>query len=237
MVYSDELRENYSYRTELHSHTKPASPCGDILAEDYVKKYKAKGYDSIVMTNHFISWLMDQHESPEAYMDFYLRDYYTAKEFGKKVGLNVILGMEIRFDESFNDYLVFGIDEDFIRESIQYFDKGLEVFYKEMKNDKNVILQAHPFRPKMDPIRPDFVDGIETFNMHPGHNSAVSVAARYAKEHDMLVSCGTDFHHENHEGQAALLTKSLLRDSIDVAEAIKSRDVLFDIGGSIVLPY
>ena len=41
----------------------------------------------------------------------YLEDYHLAKETAGK-DLNVILGIEIRFDGSWNDYLVFGIDED-----------------------------------------------------------------------------------------------------------------------------
>ena len=48
------------YKTELHAHTKPVSMCSDIDTKQLVKIYKENGYDSIVLTNHFITQLQGE---------------------------------------------------------------------------------------------------------------------------------------------------------------------------------
>ena len=48
------------------------------------------------------------------------------------------------------------------------------------KNEKNVILQAHPFRDGMVLANPVSIDGIEVFNFHINHNSRIGIAAQYA---------------------------------------------------------
>lgn len=230
------LFEEYKYKTELHAHTSPVSMCSQIPAEDMAGIYKKLGYDSITITNHFEPSYALSHDKNE-FIEYYINDYHTVKREGEKLGINVLLGAEVRFTEHINDYLVFGICEDDLYEMYEYLDKGIEVFYKEFKNDKNVILQAHPFRDGMKRAPKESLDGIETFNMHPGHNSRVAVASAYAAENDMLVTCGTDYHHPGHEGLAAVRTKMPLTDSYELAAAIKSRDYMFEIGKSLVLPY
>ena len=77
-----------------------------------------------------------------------------------------------------------------------------------------------------------YIDGIETFNMHPGHNSRISIACKYLKENkDMLTCGGTDYHHEGHEGSVSLVSKFLPENSFDISDIIKSRDFIFDIHG------
>lgn len=40
------------YLTELHLHTKESSSCSEIIAQDMIKAYQAKGYSTIVITDH-----------------------------------------------------------------------------------------------------------------------------------------------------------------------------------------
>ena len=84
------------------------------------------------------------------------------------------------------------------------------------------------------------LDGAETFNMHPGHNAAIGLSVKYAKENGLTITtAGSDFHHLNvkHEGVSALRTRTLPKDSFELAELLKQGDYLFEIGGeAIVLP-
>ena len=219
----------YKYKNELHAHTYPASKCAEMSARDTVRVYAESGVDSLVITNH-INLAMDSAER-------YLADYYEARDEGEKLGVNVILGVEIVFVGTRNDYLVYGVSEDEIGEMITYVQKDLESFYKRFKNDKNVILQAHPFRDKMTLAPLDLIDGIESYNLHPGHNGRIGIAARYATQNGLLVSCGSDYHHPDQHALALVRSKEPLRDSYDVANLIKSRDYIFDIGGNVVFPY
>jgi len=231
-----DLTKEYKYKIDLHTHTKPVSPCSEISPERMVEAYKELRYDGIVITNHFIDFLL-KSDDPDAVSETYLKDYYKTKEIGEKNGLKVYLGMEIRFPENSNDYLIYGIEENDIKEIFSFIHSDYISFYKGFKNDKNVILQAHPFRNGMTLQNPDYLDGIETFNMHPGHNSRIAIAAKYANEHPHFIkTCGTDFHHETHQGSGAILSKALPKDSFELASLLKSGDYLFEIAGNIIIP-
>ena len=228
----NEIFEQYKYKTELHAHTFPVSSCSEISAEDAVFAYARAGVSSLAVTNHLGGWVRTEYSAKD-----YLADYYRALEAGEKYGVNVILGAELRFDSSPNDYLIYGIDENDIDTLAYYTAFDIETLYREFKTDRNLIIQAHPFRNGMVRVPSEFIDGIEAFNLHPNHNSRVGMAARYAREEKLLLSCGTDYHHKNHEALALVRTKNPLKDSFEVADVLKSKDFLFDFSGNIVFPY
>lgn len=226
--------EDYKYKTELHAHTSPASGCSQITPEYMVEAYKKLGYTCVALTNHFI------YEENALVSDKVLRvldDYHKTKQIGADNGLNIILGAEIRFLENYNDYLIYGIDESDLTAIYSLLEYGIDNFYKTYKNDKNVIIQAHPYRDVCTVANPDSLDGIEVFNVHPGHNSKIAIAAKFAREHNKIITAGTDFHHHGHEGLSAILTKVPIKNSYQLAEILKNRDYLIDIGGCKVLPY
>lgn len=227
--------EKYKYKTELHLHTSPASSCSEIPPELAVRLYADLGYHSIVICNHFYAGMRFREDKQQC-IDAYLADYQLAVEAGKKYGINVILGCEIRFTENVNEYLLFGIEQDFLDFAYESLDMGIEEFSKRFRGDKRLLIQAHPFRNGMTVVEPKYLDGIETFNMHPNHNSRVALASKYAKKHGLIPTTGTDFHHLGHEGMAALLTQMKLETSHDIVNVLRSGDYIFEIGGSILLP-
>lgn len=229
-----QILKDYKFKTELHAHSFPVSPCGKFSPEEVVELYKEAGVDSIVLTNHLTP--LCEGNSPKEIAEKYLSDYRRAKEAARGE-INVILGVEIRFEENSNDYLVYGIDEADVEYFASLLPYGIEKFYKEAKNDKNVIIQAHPFRKTVTLGPAEYMDGIESMNMHPGHNSKISVAMQYAKEMNMLVTGGTDFHHPNHQALCLMRTQKEMKDSFDVAQAIKSKATVFDCSGHIIIPY
>ncbi len=226
----------YKYRLEAHAHTFPVSPCSEFSPEKLIDIYEALNYDSIVITNHFS--LLSFKKLTDKTLSNYILDYKKAVEYAKDKNISVILGMEIRFPENANDYLVYGIDEAFVEKAYTYLDSTLEKFYTEMKNDKNVILQAHPFRDGIVPMSYLFLDGIEIFNMHPGHNSRNSFASKLALSNPKKLVCGgTDCHHPTHEGGISINTKEKITDSFMFADVLKSKDFIFDISGNKIIPH
>ena len=125
--------------------------------------YKENGYDSVVITNHFTTQL--KGETIDEKINWYLEDYYECVETRKLVDLNVILGAEITFTENKNDYLIFGICPEDLTPIYKMLPYGIDRFYREFKNEKNIIIQAHPFRDGMERANPESLDGIEVFNM------------------------------------------------------------------------
>lgn len=239
----EQLKELYPYRTELHSHTTPVSGCGEATPEELVRIYKELGYHAIVITNHFLAkpeGFEDRGLSKEDYIKSHIEAYEQAVEASKEYGIRVLLGAEMRFFENMNDYLVYGADYSVLSTIYDYLDKGLEVFRREVKLRDTLLVQAHPFRKGMTKMNAELLDGIETFNMHPGHNSGVAFAIQYAKENKIgLTTAGSDFHHLNvkHEGVAALRTKIIPSDSFELARILKSGDYIFDLAdAALVLP-
>ena len=228
------ILNTYKYTTELHAHCFPSSPCGDFSPEEVVEFYKEAGVTSLVLTNHLTPQLVEG--DPKECIKRYLADYCAAKEAAGK-DINLILGVEIRFTEANNDYLVYGVCEDDVQRFIKLIPYGIQNFYKEVKNDRNIILQAHPFRKNMELAPLDSIDGIESLNMHPGHHAKPSIAFKYAKENDLLVSGGSDFHHMGHHALCLMRTENEMKDSYDVAEALKSKKAIFDCSGHIIIPY
>ena len=225
---------DYKYTTELHAHTNPASFCGDFPANEAVDFYSATRVNTLSITNHFNSDLLIGNVKEN--IKKYLADYHLAKESANG-SINVILGIEIRFDGSNNDYLVFGIEEDELPFYAELTPYGIENFYKQAKNDRNVIIQAHPFRNGVTLAPIDSIDGIEAYNLHPNHNQRNALTVQHAKRNDLLVTGGSDFHHVTHHALCLMRSKTELKSSFDVAAAIKSKDVVFDASGSIIIPY
>ena len=226
---------DYKFKTELHAHTKPASACGRVEVIDVIRNYAELGYNSIVITNH-LSPSTPHLEDREKCIEFYLNDFDVAAEEGEKYGINVIFGCELRFTENHNDYLLYGIDRDFVPYGYDNLDMGIEEFSKRFRKEDNILIQAHPFRDGMTEINPDFLDGIEVFNIHPGHNSRIAVAVKYAKQNNFIMTGGTDYHHYGHEGLISMKTKTEMKTSYDIAKVLKSRDYIFEMNGTVILP-
>ncbi len=222
--------EEYKYKTELHAHTSPVSGCSHILPEHLVDTYVQRGFTSIAITNHF---MYDKNKStdPAKKIEYYLNDYYKAKKYAEKYGLNIILGCEARVSENENDYLIYGIRDEDLYKIEAVLDNDIIGFYKAVKNDTNMIFQAHPFRDGM--VRADLssIDGIEAFNLHPTHNSRVGVAARYAREHNLQIICGSDYHDEGCDALCSILTKEEIKDSIQLADILKKKEYIIEISG------
>lgn len=226
----------YKYKYDLHVHTAPASPCAQVGVADMLFAYAELGYDGVVLTNHFNCDVFSQSESTQAALKHYFADYHLAKELAEKEGLDVILGAELRFPENFNDYLLYGTDEDELCAMYDDLCLSYAEFYKKYASEKRLFVQAHPFRDRMERQDVTFLDGAEVFNMHPGHNSRIAQAARFAHENPQLViTGGTDFHHPGHQGMCALCTKERIGDSYALARVLRTGDYIFDIWGQKVI--
>ena len=228
---------HYKHKIELHAHTKPVSGCSEISPKEIVETYKGLGYDAITLTNHFN--LSDKFSKDE-YINFFLNDFIETKRYGDKLGVKVYLGAEIRFAENSNDYLIFGVNKTMLEEIYDFLKYGIENFRENYSMKDSVFIQAHPMRNGMERVSPQLLDGVEVFNMHPGHNSRIGLASLYAKEEKLpIITAGSDFHHANkdHEGLAAVRTAYLPEDTFGLAKLLKQGDYLFEIGrANIIIP-
>ena len=127
-----EICAAYPCKIELHAHTSPVSSCSEIKPAKLVQMYAELGYSAVCITNHLARGRSDNAE-------YYLADYYAAKEAGEKKGLSVLLGAELRFPDYSNDYLVYGIDPEDISEIIKMLDMGIDTI---LSNDYQRIART-----------------------------------------------------------------------------------------------
>ncbi len=233
-----QLLLQYKYKIELHAHTCPASDCSQIKPKEMVETYKNLGYDAVVITNHFIYKRIGMGK--DEYIDAFMNDFNETEKYGCELGVKVYLGVEIRFTENNNDYLIFGINKEMLSDIYDLLPEGVENFRKNFSMPDSVFIQAHPFRDGMELVNPSILDGVEVFNMHPGHNSKIGIASVYANNNNIdIITAGSDFHHpnRNHEGLSALRCDYLPKDSFELAKLIRRGSYLLEIGkNTIVIP-
>lgn len=181
------------YLIEGHCHTKDSSPCGQVYAKDLVKLYKDKNYNCIIITDHFSYSVFNDSDTWENICNKFLQGYRNAKLLEEEFDIKILLGMEIRFNDSYNDYLVYGIDENFIYSNEWIYMKSLKEL-KELTKDKYLIVQAHPFRGGNKLADISLLDGIEINNTNPNNICNNHLAFNAWKNTNLIPTAGCDFH-------------------------------------------
>jgi len=212
------------YKTELHAHTREASACADFSAQAVADKYIAAGYTTLVLTNHYSQTRMkkDLEACGINWAEHFIGAYQKMRNYAKGK-LNILFGCEIRFTENDNDYLVFGLTEDLLRKYPDMHLMGYKTFSTFARENGLLFVQAHPFRNKMTVINPQFLDGIEVFNAHPGHDSRNFLANTEALHYGLIRTSGGDLHHVDHvAGDAGIITDFPIETMDQLVETLKS---------------
>ncbi len=212
------------FLTELHAHTVESSSCAHLSAAEVAERYISYGYSTVVVTNHYNNYNLDlAGEDWKTRIDHHLEGYRAMKEYAKD-RLCVLLGCELRFEESDNDYLVFGMDEQFLTENENLHRMTLKSFSSLARKNGFLIVQAHPFRNGMKVMNPSYLDGIEIFNGHEGHHSRNMIAKEWAKLYGLIPTSGTDFHHPTQFGCGGIVTKNPIDTSEALIATLRARD-------------
>lgn len=208
------------YKTELHCHSRDASGCSHESAEGIAEKYVKAGYTTVFLTNHFAPSGGDD-ENWEAKIE---KRYHALELLKNAAGerLNVLMGLEFRFIQNSNDYLVFGFDREYLTSHRDMLKMGIHNFTKMAREDGILTIQAHPFRFGMTVTNPNDVDGIEVFNGHPGHNSNNDIAEAWAKKYGKIMTSGTDHHDPEHLPRGGILTDFPITSEKQLIDVLKS---------------
>lgn len=201
------------YKIELHAHSSESSRCGSIKAEDLVNKYKKAGYSALVLTDHYYARFFDKivDLSWEKQLERYLKGYKIAKKTAQNLNFRVFLGIEIKFNDDPNEYLIYGLTEDFLLKHPRLHQLSLAELrtLTADQSQKTLIFQAHPFRSGMAPAAAELLSGLEVYNGNPRHDSQNYKALSYAREHNLKMISGSDFH-ENEDLARGGITTDLL---------------------------
>ena len=221
-----------SYLYELHCHTAPVSRCAETSPEEAARLYIEAGYDGVVVTDHMNRYTfraLPEGTPWEEQVAHFLSGWRRFREAaGEK--LTVLLGMELRFDENDNDYLVYGIDEEFLLAHPDLMEMNPSSFSQLARGSGLLFYQAHPFRDGMTVVRPDLLDGIESYNGHPGHDSRNEIARQWARKFELLEISGSDFHFPEACGCGGIRTETPIRSSAELLAALRARPSLIRRG-------
>ena len=210
------------YKYEMHCHTGCVSRCGRVEPERIVQLYTEKGYNGIVVTDHYSPMTFTPNWCPQRQIDFYLSGYRRMKDYAGD-DFTVLLGLELRHYFTANDYLIYGVDEEF------FFNAGnlmlpweKQVF--EMCKDKGyLVFQAHPFRTGIRQCNPDYIDGVEVYNGKTNKQQN-SKALEWAKSNNKLMVSGSDFHTVKNLAKGGIITDSPIKSNKDLLETLKSQN-------------
>ena len=169
-----------------------------------------------MVTDHlhpeYLSRIDTQHNW-DMVMDHYLSGYHASKKRGDEVGLDVLLGAEFRFPENDNDYLVYGIDEQWLRSNPYACCMSAQEFYDKFHNEV-LIIHAHPFREGSAPVQETAIHGAEIINNNPRHENNNDQALAMCRRHpEYFRLAGSDTHRDGDEARAGVILPERVKDS------------------------
>lgn len=224
------------YKTELHCHSSEVSCCARADAATLARRYKEAGYRTVVLTNHFSSFTYG-HLKCSDWQEWITRfvDGYQRLREAAPPDLTVLFGAELRLNNNPNDFLMFGVTEEFLRAHPDIFDMWIEDLHPLALENGIFISQAHPFRNHCRITPPDWIDAIEIFNGSAGGHYATDsrndVAAYWAKRHNMAVTSGTDYHFPNDTVNGGICTEEPILTLDDLTRVLRSGDYRLIIDG------
>ena len=222
------FRYRKMYKYELHAHTHECDRGAKLSAGELVHLYKEAGYDGIVITDHYIErfytrWFPEEVAglTHEQQVRRWQKGYLAAKEEGQKIGFTVLPGAEVRFDDYPNDYLLYGLHEEFyytVPRLNELKDLGelLALLPEEV-----CVVQAHPFRDDMAVATPKGLFGIEVFN--GGTEKFRNEMARmFANHYGLAMTSGSDIHGMNRLAKGGIMTERRIQTPEDLIAVLRS---------------
>ena len=212
------------YKYEMHCHTGRVSLCAETEPKELVKMYADLGYSGLVLTDHYspMTFWCRKIFTAEKMAEFYLSSYRELKNCGGD-GFTVLLGVELRHFGTANDYLIYGVEEDWLLRQPNMLAWSERTAYKRLHAAGYLVYQAHPFRPFIRRCNPAYIDGVEIYNGHttPEENAQ---AAAWAKAHGKLTISGGDCHRPTGDSHGGIVTTKPIRSNAELLDALRRQE-------------
>jgi len=217
------------YIIDTHVHTKEVSPCAHVEAAEIVDLYIARGYSGIIITDHYFKRYFENlpdHMSWDDKIDAFLSGYIKARDHAGDKGFDVFLSLELTFDKSNRDYIVYGITEEFLRSVPALYRYSIVEFSKIAFQNGLYVVQAHPFRPYLEPPIPYYIDAVEVFNGNRRHLNDNDLAEVFAKRYSLKKVSGSDFHQKEDLACGGMKLPCRISNLREFAEILEEEDHL-----------
>jgi len=226
------------YKLELHCHSGEVSDCATCPAEEEIEIYRRAGYSGIVTTNHINRYTYRRmQDAPwEDKVAFFMAGYEKLKSAAGD-DFDVLLGCEINLspiqalprefremgfvDYTPNDYLVYGVTEEWLLKSGDVRCMSLEELSRSVREAGFLLVHAHPFRAGTVMRDPDLFDGYEVYN--GGHSVANNdLTDVWTDLRGKIKTSGSDFHHTSDTPSGGILTDLRIRDNETLLRTLRS---------------
>ena len=187
------------FLTETHCHTAETSACASATGAQQAEQYKARGYDTIIVTDHFLNGntTVDRNLPWERQVEDFCRGYENAKKRGEEIGLTVLFGIEYAWDGA--DFLIYGVDKKWLLDNPDCASIRPHTFCDRVHAAGGCVVHAHPFR-GADYLHdmkflPWHTDGVEVYNAGNREKVWNDRAKWYAEQYGFIATAGSDCHH------------------------------------------
>ena len=214
-------------KIETHLHPCHSSACGQMTARQIVDAYVEAGYSGLILTDHYnrdtFRFLNVDTTATGNHLAAFLTGYRELARIGEKRGLKIYRGAEVRFDGSWNDYLLYGYSDALLEDPEAVFTMGVERFYELVKADGALLIHAHPYRNGGIPTTAAALDGVEVINTNIHQNNRNEMALAFARQHGLLETSGSDCHYPLHVGKGGILVDRLPENDAELVTLLRSR--------------
>jgi len=219
-----------SYKTETHCHTAEVSCCAHLDAAEQIKAYIDCGYSTVVITDHFSDSTFENIDGNwQDKVNHFLKGYKNALKAANGQ-IEVLLGMELRNVYNMNDYLVFGVTEEFLlkhnNEDSNLLEMPIAEFSQLAHENGLLLFQAHPFRNHMTITDHNLLDGVEVYNGCVRHSSRNDICEMWADKYSLLKSSGSDAHQVGDWGRGGFATDEKITNNEQLVSAMKQQPKL-----------
>lgn len=211
-------KEEKFIKIDPHVHSNAISRCSHVSCEEIIDEKIKLGYDGVILTNHCQEWYYPKEEH-EKYVEQVIADFLRGKAYADKKGFRFYLGLEVTLMlPNYSDWLLYGVTEEFLRKTPCLYLLSQEELFALCEESGVLLVQAHPYR--QAPCDPNLMHGVE-INCNDGDLEKIPLVEKFAAEHGLLVTCGTDYHSWSRTYRGGIYIPKKCETAVDIAEYIR----------------
>ena len=211
-------------KIDLHVHS-GFSICASTNYKEVASVYSEAGID-FVLCNHYNALYTKEYGGAYRRGDYpkqFVEEFYRTRDEAAKLGAKAFFGIEVALslpDCPYAEFLIYGAQPSFLLEHPYIYDLGQKELYELCKQNGLMFVQAHPFRKEQGHFPHDCkcVDGVE-INCHYRFLREEERVRALAKEHNLIVTCGSDFHKAGQQGAGGIICRDV-KDESELKEVL-----------------
>lgn len=208
-------------KIDPHVHSSGASLCSKITFDQIIENKKALGYGGAVLTNHCQSWYFEPNKKDE-WCENFINEWLNAEKYARERGFKLFFGVEVTVSEPLSsDWLLYGATPEFLIKSPCLYQLSQKQLFDLCNENGIFLVQAHPFRFSPVPAAAEHMHGVE-INCTPRDYEQKQKVIDFAREHNLLITCGTDYHFAENKALGGVVVPDDINNACEFANYLKN---------------